>query len=465
MTSCSKSPFTNPWAFAPSASNKVWRPTSTQINKLKDVDPIETLQIPSEDDCISLGDLFDIALNNSPNTKHSWEEARESAANYSSEMSSYLPSLSFQGTYSAIRNGTVYDDTYFTQTIQEYGPEVNLKYLVWDSGKRRHKVEQAFQLLQQSNWMHNEEIQSVMLNVASAYYEFLYSKSLLEAYESNLQDAQQTFNAAQEKNLSGIFDETDMLQAKTHFLKKKVAVTTQNATVKNAFIDLLSVLGIPDNTSFHLGSFPDKEPFDPYSATEDQLIEIARSIRPDLLAAKAEILAAEASVKKQKAELYPTINFTGQGGEQWYSNGSNDGGNYTFTIDLTFPIFTGFYYLNQIKQAESDLEKLVATYRQTELQVVKMVKQSNNNFTMAKEEINDTLAYLKAAETEYAAMFDRYKLGIVDILDLLSSEAFLSDARAQYVNSQKTYYMAIIDIAFATGMLTNSCPWHMEDIE
>ena len=254
-----------------------------------------------------------------------------------------------------------------------------------------------------------------------------------------------------------------MLQAKTNFLQKKVDVTSQTAVTQNSFVDLLSVLGIPSTISFQLGSFPDQSLVQAPLDSLEELITLAKAKRPDLLASKAEILAMEAHVQEKKTELYPQINLQGQGGQQWFSNKTTDAGNYMVQLNLTLPIFTGFYYINQIRAAESELETGIASYREMELTVLKQVKQSHNNYVMAKQEIVDTRSYLDAAQIEFNAMLERYKIGIVDILDLLSSQAFLSDARAKYALSQKNYFMAMIDIAFSTGMLANACPWTMED--
>ncbi len=460
---CSRNPFTTPYKYAPTASNKVWRPSTKERKKIEDVDPMASLQIPSEEDSISLGDLFDIALNNSPDTRKSWEEARERAAGYSSSMSDYLPTIGFTGNYWVLREASVFSDKLFLTQAQQYGPEVTFNYLLWDSGQRRYQTEYAFQLLQEANWSHNEEVQTVMQKVAATYYDYLYAKSLLEADEADLLNAEETFRAAREKTVSGIFDETDMLQAKTNFLQKKVGLTSQVATVQNRFVDLLSALGIPATVSFQLGSFPDKAFIEAPLYSIDQLIDLAKTKRPDLQAAKADILALEAHVQKTKTDLYPKINLQGQAGQQWYSNNTTDGGNYVVQLNLTLPIFTGFYYINQIKVAQSELEEKIASYRDMELTVLRQVKQSHNNYVMAKQEIVDTKSYLDAAQVEFDAMLERYKMGIVDILDLLSSQAYLSDARAKYALSQKNYFMAMIDIAFSTGVLANACPWTMEE--
>jgi outer membrane protein len=460
--SCSRSIFIDPYSLAPKAYNQGWSSDKKESKKINEIEINDTLRIPKAGDTLSLGDLFDISLFNSPNTHETWETARSAAAQYVSSLSTYFPSLTFDAEVLTYKLGAIYNNAYFANTATAYGPEVQLSYLIWDSGERSANAEVYYQALQEANWSHSEEIQSVMKKVATDYYNYLSTKATLEAYKADLYNAEESYQAAKDKNVFGIFDETDVLQAKTNYLQKKVQVTGQIAATKNAFVYLLDTLGIPCDVDFNLGLFPKDPPLDPFKMNANELVQIALKTRPELKAAKAELLSKEAAVSLAKTQLLPQINLTAEGGNQWYNGGYQDKGNYMVELSLTFPIFTGFYYRNQILAAEANLKKSVATVRAVELSTIREVRTSYNNFEMSKEQLVDTLSYLQAAEIEFTAMMDRYKLGIVDILDLLSSQAYLADARAQYVNSQKEFYTSIIDVAFATGMLTNSCPWTME---
>ncbi len=460
--SCSQSIFTDPYTLAPKAYNKTWSSDKAENKKIDGIEINDTLRVPKAGDTLSLGDLFDISLSNSPDTHETWEAARYAAAEYASSLSTYFPNLSFDAEVLSTKLGSIYNNQYFSNTATAYGPEVKLSFLIWDSGQRSANAEVYYQTLQEANWTHNEEIQSVMRKVATEYYIYLSAKATLEAYRADLYNAEEAYQAARDKNVSGVFDETDVLQAKTNYLQKKVQVTAQIATTKNAFVDLVDTLGIPCDIDFEVSLFPKDPPLDPFKASTDELVQIALQTRPELKAAKADLLSKEAAVALAKTQLLPQVNLNAQGGNQWYSGGFQDKGNYMVEVSLTFPIFTGFYYQNQIRAAEANLKKSVAVVRAAELSTIRDVRTSCNNLDMSKEQLVDTLSYLQAAQIEFTAMLNRYKLGIVDILDLLSSQAYLADARAQYVNSQKEFYTSIIDVAFATGMLTNSCPWNME---
>ncbi len=463
ITGCRSSALTDPWAYAPKNSYRVWTPEVLEQRKISYIEPNGDLNVPRPDESLSLGDLFDIGLRNNPSTSLSWQEAREAAASYSVSLAPYLPSLGFTAGLTSVREGFVVTQGSSLSVYTSYGPQVALNYLIWDSGQTRTNAEYYFQTLQQLNWDHNETLQTVMQGVAKAYYEHLYAKEMLVALDQDLLNAEQSYQAACDKVLSGIFNETEKMQAKTNYLQKKVQVTGEIATVQNSFVELLSVLGIPCDVIFSLGSFPQTPPIDLFDMTSDELIALAKAKRPDYQGAKAAVLAQESFLKNAKAQVLPEISLAATGGQAWYTNGFTDNGDYTVILNLTFPIFSGFYYVNNIRMAESQLKTSVAHLRSSELGLVHDVKTSHNTFVMAKSQLVDAKNYLESAQIEFKAMLERYQMGIVTILDLLSSEAFLSDARASYVKAQKVYFMSIIDISFATGLLTSACPWTKEN--
>ncbi len=457
VSGCRGTALVDPWAYAPKASFQSWKPELMDQKMIDSILPGCVLEVPKPDELVSLGDLFDIGLLNSPTTAESWQDARAAAAGYAVSLAPYLPNLAFSGELNATRSAfistTPTGNQLFKATYQELQPQVALNYLLWDSGQTRTNAEYYFQTLQQMNWTHNETVQTVMQNIAKAYYDYLYAKEMLIAANSDLLNAEQSFKAAEDKLVSGIFNETDTMQARTNYLQKKVATTTQIANVENAFVDLLNTLGIPADLTFELGSFPATPPLDPFNMNSEELVTIAKQRRPEYQAAKANVLAQESYLKNAKAQILPQLQLAATGGNTWYAGGLNDGGDYSVTVDLTFPIFSGFYYSNQIKKAKSVLKTSVANLRSTELGIIRDVKISHNTFVMAKSQLVDAKNYLDSADIEFRAMLSRYKMGLSTILDLLSSESFLSDARAAYVQAQKTYYMSIINIAFATGLL------------
>jgi outer membrane protein len=460
LVSCKITSLTEPYKNAPESYTSSFIASTSDTHDLFSLQNEEELVLPVIGEDNSLGDLFDIALHNNPSTKSSWESAKAAAATYGENLSSYLPSIAFDAEFNANREGYIFNSVERGQMFMmnnqiQYGPILSLSYLLFDGGERKAKAGKYFWLLQQSNYLHNENIQTIMQSVADSYYTYLADQAQYEADVEDLENAQEAFKAATDKYKAGIFSITDMLQTKTNYLQKKVNLTNQKNIVENSYVSLITTLGLPSNIdTVDLMHFPKNLATSPFCGEIDELINIAKECRGEFLAAKSAVLSAREDVKMAESEILPKLNLTGTAGEYWYQRGYRDQGNYNIYLDLTFPVFSGFYYRNQVKNKKSTLAKAKATLYSTELSIIEEIKYAMNDFNAAQEKIHDTCEYLEAARIENDAMFKKYKNGIVSILDLLSAQAFLADAKSQYIAAQKDYYTSIIDLSFATGMLT-----------
>jgi len=458
LLSCDTKALVNPYSKASSNYTLGYNPSKKELSQLSSIQITEELLIPLSGIDQSLGDLFDVALNNSPLTKSTWSDAKAAAASYGDSLSPYFPSLGFDGQFNANREGFIFnspDTTYFVMNNEiQYGPIVSLSYLLFDGGGRKAKAGKYFWILQQSNFLHNQTVQSVMKDVSNSYYTYLSTLAQYEADLEDLKDAEATFKAASEKYNAGIYAVTDMLQAKTNYLQKKVNLTDQKNLKDNSYIALITTLGLPSTTTLDLQLFPKEVLPCPFDSSIGELVDVAKKNRGEYLAAKSSLLSAQEDLKMAKSEVYPQLNLVAEGGEYWYQDGYQDAGNFNVMLDLTFPLFSGFHYVNQIKTKKSLVEEAKASLKSTELTIIEEVHLAMNNLLSSKEKIVDTKSYLEAAQVEAKAMFQKYTMGIVSILDLLSAQSFLADARAQYIEAQRAYYYGIVSVAFATGMLS-----------
>jgi outer membrane protein len=459
LASCKSSAFIDPYSLSPTSYEIVWESEKTEANKLSSMEILRDFILPDQKLDSSLGDLFDIALHNNPSTKSSWSKARAAAAEYGENLSSYIPSLVFDGEFNANREGFVFNlpnqaTTFLMNNQIQYGPILSLSYLLFDGGERKAKASKYFWALQTSNFLHNENLQSIMKQVAENYYTYLASKAQYEADLEDLKNAELTYKAASDKFSAGIYSITDMLQAKTNYLQKKVNLTDGKNLRDNSLVALNTTLSIPANSAIALKSFPKQILPSPFKEDPEELIKLGLSLRGEFLAAKANYLSCEQDLKMAETAMLPQLNITAQGGEYWYQEGFQDTGNYNILLDLSIPIFDGFFYKNQVKNKKSLLAKAKADMFSTELSIIEEIQTALNNLNAAKQKIEDTKSYLDAAVIENDAMLKKYKRGVVTILDLLSAQAFLADAKAGYITAQKEYYTSIIYLSFSTGLLS-----------
>src|SRR6185437_1742344 len=74
----------DPYSYAPTSSRSVWK----QREKSKD-----TAALPVSEAPLTLGEILDIALQNNPETKVTWAQARYAAAQYGQSESYQFPTI------------------------------------------------------------------------------------------------------------------------------------------------------------------------------------------------------------------------------------------------------------------------------------------------------------------------------------------------------------------------------------
>lgn len=462
----------DPFALAPSAPYASWTPM--RGNTLVSSKYCKTMVPPDfESNEMGLAQLLDIALQNNPSTKQTWAMARSAAAEYGSSLSSFFPSLEFSSFYYRQRAGfpetgvptatpgnpttisaggttNTITESYFT----EAGPDVILSYTLFDFGQRTAASLAAREALYYADLTHNQQIQTVLQTVITDYYTYLYEMAVLRANESNLANAEMALDAANEKFALGLAALGDVAQERTQYLQSKINLTSQKQSVENAFAQLAVDLGLPANVSFKVQPLPDTVVADPLLGDLDTLVAQAQANRQDFLAAQCDYKSKAASLEQAKRAVLPTLNSQFSTGRYWFNEMLVEPENHwTAAITLTFPIFNGFYYKNQIKNAEAKLELSKAQLMQKELAVIQNVTTAHMGVKTSAMNLKDSEDYLKAAELEFNIALTSYKAGTTTILDVLQAQSSLADARSKKAEAQKNWFLSLAEIAYATGSL------------
>lgn len=422
---------------------------------------------------LSLADLLDVALQNNPMTKQTWAMARASAAQYGSSLSAFYPNIQFSSFYYRQRAGfpetgvptatagspttisagsstTGVTESYFT----EAGPDLILSYTLFDFGQRTASSTAAREALYYADLNHNQQIQTVLETVMSDYYQYLYAIAVQRSDESNLANSQMALDAANEKFALGLVALGDVAQARTQYLQSKINLTTQRQTVETAFAQLAVDLGLPANVPFRVQPLPEKVIADPLLESIDTLVAVAQDQRQDFLAAQANLRSKEASLLQAERAVYPAINSQLSTGRYWFNGGLVEPENHwTAVVSLSFPLFNGFFYRNQIKNAQANVELSRAQLMQTELTLIQNVTTAHMGVKTAALNLTDSDEYLKAAELQFNIALTSYKAGTMTILDVLQAQSALADARTKKAEAQKNWFLSLAQIAYATGSL------------
>ena len=147
---------------------------------------------------LTLAEVVDIGLRNNPSTRLSWANARAAAAAYGSERGTYYPTVDGEVTGTRLKTVASQGRSAVTQSV--LSPSLNLSYLLFDFGGRSGNVGAARNALVAANFTHNATLQGVVLQIQSAYFQYVASRALVEAQRTTEREARTNLSAAEERH-------------------------------------------------------------------------------------------------------------------------------------------------------------------------------------------------------------------------------------------------------------------------
>ncbi len=176
--------------------------------------------------------------------------------------------------------------------------------------------------------------------------------------------------------------------------------------------------------------------------------------RPDVLAARLSVAAADAQRLSDKAAFYPDVSLQALAGigafglnnlVQWSARGYGAG------PLISLPLFDGGRLRAQYRGSEARLDAAIADYNDT---VLRAVQQSADQITqlgaLGRERV-DQQETLEASEAAYKLAEERYQAGLASYLSVLNAETQVLGARQTMVDILATQAVARVTLLLALG--------------
>jgi outer membrane protein TolC len=395
--------------------------------------------------------VVDLGLRNNSETRISWANARAAAAAYGSQRGAYFPTI--DGDVTATRLKTVASQGRSAVTQSVLSPSLSLTYLLFDFGGRSGNVGAARDALVAANYTHNATLQGVVLQIQTAYFQYVANRALLEAQRTTAKEAQANLAAAEERNRVGLATIADVLQARTAASQAELAAQTTEGDVQTSRGALALSLGVPANLPYDVDSAAGQVPASDLTDSVETLIAGAMKNRPDLAASRAEFEASRAQISVARASRLPSLVLNGSGGRTYTTTLPNGGNNYTVSLGLRVPIFAGFSRLYDQRQAAAEADAAAARTNLLGQQVAYQVFSSYYALRTAARRVGTTQDLIASAEQSNQVALGRYKAGVGSVLDLLSAQTALADARAQQVLARLQWNTSLAQLAHDAGVL------------
>ena len=337
---------------------------------------------------------------------------------------------------------SIAENNYFNFANQKL---LQLEYSFSVSGKRINAIKEARIAKEIAQFALSDVMRGLVLEYSNAFYEFI------ELQEMNIlliEAASQYDRLIEQYTLGsklGINSESELVRLKA---EKQTILKDINENEKELLALELNLRMLMNYRSgVKLLAKKDISLFSP-KISEDQLVDSAMNLRPDLKIAQKNISLYQATLKKEKSEIVPNINL----GYQPHDQGSNHVRPYVgMVFEMGIPIFNRNQGSIAKAKIQIDQSSLLMQYKTEEvrnevlmaMETFKRTQELKNSFNL---ELIDQMEVLsKNAKLNYENKY-------ISLYEYIDFQRSYIENKLNYIQSNRKFNEAINLINFVVGM-------------
>ncbi len=205
-----------------------------------------------------------------------------------------------------------------------------------------------------------------------------------------------------------------------------------------AFVMLKTVMGVSQASQITLG---EKLSYESVAYTREELLTLAEKQRPELVAARQRVEAAQQGVAVARSTYKPQLSLMAMA-DAMKARGMGSTVGTTFGVVIGLPILDGGMRRAQVNEATAQQRKALLDYEKVALEVIKDVETAFLALQAAERNIKTAETVLVSAEEDYRIAQLRYTEGRginVEVLDALTAR---TRARTNHVQALYDYNVA-----------------------
>ncbi len=332
--------------------------------------------------------------------------------------------------------------------FQTSAHEVDLS-LAWDLdfwGKYRRATESARASLLATEWAREAVITTLVSDVAAAYFQLRELDLELEIARRTLASRQDSLRITQMLANGGATSMLDVRQAEQLVFTAAETIPDVERRIEQQENFISTLLG--NNPSpIARGMKLTEQPHAPEvpAGLPSSLLER----RPDIRQAEAQLIAANAQIGVAKADYFPQISLTANGGFQSSALTSlftGPAGLWNFGGSLAQPVFAGGRIRSNVRFSEAHQQEAALVYRQSIQQAFRGVSDALIEYRKDREfrEQQEQLAF--SAQDAARLSETRYRGGATSYLEVLTNETNYFNAELGLAQAQLNELLGLVRI-------------------
>src|ERR1700710_998825 len=366
---------------------------------------------------------------------------------------SLLPTLNFNGqeAYSRTSGSSASGLSIGGREVVNYTSSLSSSYEIDFWGKNRDAALAAEETSTASRFDRDVVALTTLVIVANAYFQVLASQDRLRTASSNIASATRILDAIRARFQAGTGTDLDVAQQEAVLANQRALVPPLRQTLAQNVIALATLVSRPpESVKITGGSLNQIWPPRVTPGLPSELL----TQRPDIRRQEAQLASATANVGSARAQFFPSITLTGQGGYQSSSLASlfqPHAAFFSMVGSLTQPIFDGGKILGNFEYTKAKQDELLQTYRKTVVQSFADVDNALMSIRQTTIKLRLQREVLAASRRAFQLSEQQLRAGTADIVTVLNTQLTLFQAEDSLWQGQLARLLAFVSFYQALG--------------
>lgn len=295
------------------------------------------------------------------------------------------------------------------------------------------------------------QITQAFLNILLAKENIVYVEDLIKTSQSQLQQGQQRFDA-------GAIAKKDLVQLQAQLANDEYTLVTSQNNLRQNELTLKQILQLPSSYNFEISAsdtlITDKV-YPPLQEAENKALQT----RPEVKNGELNVQVAQTDLNKVKAGALPTVSLGGSlaTGYSDYQTGKytsqlNNNFYQQLGVTVSIPIFSNRINKTNIEKSKIQIGEAKLSLQYTKTVLSQEVEQAYINVLNAQSQYTAAEKQLESNEESYRITNEEFKIGSVNMVDLLQQKNLYVQALQAYIQAKYNSILILKIYEFYTGV-------------
>jgi NodT family efflux transporter outer membrane factor (OMF) lipoprotein len=364
-----------------------------------------------------------------------------------------LPNLSGTGqeTYSRTSGSSASGLSIGGREVVNYTASLSASYELDFWGKNRDATQAAEETAVANRFDRDVVALTTLTSVANAYFQVLASQDRIRTAVSNISSATRILDAIKQRFKAGTGTDLDVAQQEAVLANQRASVPPLRQTLGQNINALATLVSRPPESLHVKGGSMDQ--ISSPRVTPGLPSELLTQ-RPDIRRQEAQLASAVANVGNARAQFFPSIQLTGQGGYQssaLVALFQPHAAFFNVVGSLTQPIFDGGKILGNFEFTKARQDELLQTYRKTVVSAFADVDNALVAIRQTTEKLRLQREVVAASRRAFQLSEQQLRAGTADIVTVLNTQLTLFQAEDVLWQAQLARLLAIVSLYQALG--------------